>query len=175
MIKKLIKIFAIFFKMGASTFGGGYAMIPIIEKEIVENNNYITKDEFIDNLSIAQSFPGPMAVNLSLLIGYKLYGIIGSIATLLGVVMPSFLSIILIAFFYNKFNSSTIVKGFFNGVNAVVPALLLISFISVFKKLPKKIILMLLFIMTFIAIAIFNINPLIAIFIGGVLGICLKS
>ena len=78
-MKKLIKIFLIFFKIGASTFGGGYAMLPVIEKELVENSKLISSDEFVDFISIAQSFPGPIAVNISLLIGYKICGFIGSV------------------------------------------------------------------------------------------------
>ena len=98
-MKQLIKIFLIFFKIGATTFGGGYAMLPIIERELVENSKLISSDEFVDFISIAQSVPGPIAVNISLLIGYRLSGFSGSIFALLGTAMPSFLSIVIIGYF----------------------------------------------------------------------------
>lgn len=173
-MKKLIKIFLVFFKMGASTFGGGYAMLPIIERELVENSKLITSDEFVDFISIAQSFPGPIAVNISLLIGYRLSGFIGSILALFGTAMPSFLSIVIIGYFYSKFRDNKAVHGFFSGVNAVVPALLLVSFLSVFKKISKKTLMYVIFVLSFIAVFFLNINPILIILIGGVLGLCMK-
>ena len=162
---KLLKVFLIFFKMGASTFGGGYAMLPIIERELVENHKLI---------SIAQSFPGPVAVNISILIGYRLCGFSGTISALLGTIMPSFLSIVFIGYFYNIFRQNNYVQGFFSGVNAVVPALLLVSFASVFKKMSKKKSMYLIFILSFIAVFFFNVNPILTIIIGGAIGLCLK-
>ena len=173
-MKKLIKIFLIFFKIGASTFGGGYAMLPVIEKELVENSKLISSDEFVDFISIAQSFPGPIAVNISLLIGYRICGFIGSIFSLLGTVMPSFLSILTIGYFYSKFRDNNIVQGFFTGVNAVVPALLLVSFLSVFKKISKKALMYVIFAISFIAVFFLNINPILIILAGGVIGLCMK-
>lgn len=170
-----LRIFSVFFKMGASTFGGGYAMIPIIEKELVEKNNMITKDEFIDFISIAQSFPGPIAVNISLLIGYRLKKFLGSVLALLGTVMPSFLSIIAIGYFYSKFKDNNIIYAFFSGVNAVVPALLLVSFISVLKNMPKNIIMYVIFAMSFLFVFFIGVNPIIIIIIGGIIGLCIKQ
>lgn len=171
---KLLKIFFIFFKMGTSTFGGGYAMLPIIERELVENHKLITDDEFVDFISIAQSFPGPVAVNISILIGYRLCGFVGTFFSLLGTIMPSFLSIVFIGYFYNLFRQNNIVQGFFSGVNAVIPALLLTSFISVYQKMSKKKSMYTIFIISFVAIFLFDINPILIILIGGVLGLCLK-
>lgn len=171
---KLLKVFLIFFKMGASTFGGGYAMLPIIERELVENHKLISDYEFIDFISIAQSFPGPVAVNISILIGYRLCGFSGTIYALLGTIMPSFLSIVFIGYFYNIFRQNSYVQGFFSGVNAVVPALLLVSFVSVFRKMSKKKSMYLIFILSFIAVFFFKVNPILTIIIGGAIGLCLK-
>ena len=173
-MKQLIKIFLIFFKIGATTFGGGYAMLPIIERELVENSRLISSDEFVDFISIHQSFPGPIAVIFSLLIGYRLSGLTGSMFALVGTAMPSFLSIVAIGYFYSKFRDNKAVHGFFSGVNAVVPALLLISFISVFKKISKKILMYIIFALSFIAVFFLNINPILIILAGGVLGLCMK-
>ncbi|MGP1568853.1 MAG: chromate transporter [Peptoanaerobacter stomatis] len=168
----MIKLFLIFFKIGAVTFGGGYAMIPIIEKELVEKNKLITDDEFIDFVSVAQSFPGPIAVNISLLIGHRLNGFWGSVFSLIGVIMPSFLSILAVGFFYVTFKNSKIVRGFFNGVSAVVPALLAISFISILKKIDKNYIYYSLILISFLLVFILNVNPLWTIALGGGVGIC---
>lgn len=95
-----IEAFGIFFKIGAFTIGGGYAMVPLIENEIVTKRNWISKDDFIDLLAIAQSAPGILAVNISIFIGYKLRGIWGSLVTALGTVLPSFVIILAIAMFF---------------------------------------------------------------------------
>ena len=93
-MKKIWQMFISFFKIGAFTFGGGYAMIPIIEEEVVNKRKWITKEEFMDILVVSQSFPGAMAVNCSTFVGYKIGGIIGGIMGLLGVVLPSFIIIL---------------------------------------------------------------------------------
>lgn len=170
----MFKIFWIFFKMGSATFGGGYAMLPIIEKELVEKNKLITNDEFIDFISIAQSFPGPVAVNISVLIGHKLMGFVGGVLALFGTILPSFLSILFIGYFYSKFRNSVIVKGFFSGVNAVVPALLAVSFLSVVTKLKKQYRFYAILGLSFIMVFFFKINPLLVIVLGGVIGLCMN-
>ena len=92
-------MFISFFKIGAFTLGGGYAMIALIQKEVVDNKKWVDKEEFVDMLALAQSSPGPLAVNTSVFVGYKTAGIKGSIATTLGTVMPSFIIILLVAIF----------------------------------------------------------------------------
>ena len=95
-----LEAFSIFFKIGAFTIGGGYAMVPLIENEIVTKRNWIAKEDFIDLLAISQSAPGILAVNISIFIGYRLRGIRGSIITALGTILPSFLIILAIALFF---------------------------------------------------------------------------
>ena len=97
------KLFTTFFKIGAFTLGGGYAMIPIIEEEVVEKNRWIQKDEFLDLIAIAQSCPGVFAINIATFIGYKLRGNKGATCTSLGTALPSFLLILLIAMFFHQF------------------------------------------------------------------------
>ena len=92
---KYLKLFGIFFKIGAFTLGGGYAMLPLIQNEIVEKNNWIKEDEFLELLAMAQSAPGPIAVNVAVFVGYKIGGLPGTIITSLGTVLPSFLIILL--------------------------------------------------------------------------------
>lgn len=116
--------FGIFFKIGTFTMGGGYAMVPLIENEIVDKRKWITKDEYIDLLAISQSAPGIFAVNIAIFIGYKLRGVKGSIVTALGTVLPSFLIILAIAIFFHSFQHNPIVERIFKGIRPAVVALI---------------------------------------------------
>ncbi|WP_071145974.1 chromate transporter [Bacteroides ihuae] len=115
---------SIFFKIGLFTIGGGYAMIPLIENEIVTKRNWISKEDFLDLLAIAQSAPGVMAINIAIFIGYKLRGIRGSLATTLGVILPSFIIILVIAMFFHNFKDNLIVERIFRGIRPAVVALI---------------------------------------------------
>ena len=119
-----LEAFSIFFKIGAFTIGGGYAMVPLIENEIVTKRNWIAKEDFIDLLAISQSAPGILAVNISIFIGYRLRGIRGSIITALGTILPSFLIILAIALFFHNFKDNTIVERIFKGIRPAVVALI---------------------------------------------------
>ena len=114
-IKKMniyLESFGIFFKIGAFTIGGGYAMVPLIENEIVTKRKWIAQEDFVDLLAISQSAPGILAVNISIFIGYKLRGIRGSIITALGTILPSFIIILAIALFFHNFKDNVIVSSF---------------------------------------------------------------
>lgn len=104
-----LESFGIFFKIGAFTIGGGYAMVPLIENEIVTKRKWIAQEDFVDLLAISQSAPGILAVNISIFIGYKLRGIRGSIITALGTILPSFIIILAIALFFHNFKDNVIV------------------------------------------------------------------
>ena len=117
-----IEAFTIFFKIGAFTIGGGYAMVPLIENEIVTKRGWIAKEDFIDLLAISQSAPGILAVNISIFIGYRLRGIRGSIITALGTVLPSFLIILAIALFFHNIYVERIFKGIRPAVVALIAA-----------------------------------------------------
>ena len=129
-----LEAFTIFFKIGAFTIGGGYAMVPLIENEIVTKRNWIDKDDFIDLLAIAQSSPGILAVNISIFIGYRLRGIWGSIVTALGTILPSFLIIIAIALFFHNFKDNTVVEHIFKGIRPAVVALIVAPTFSMGKS-----------------------------------------
>lgn len=168
----MFNFFLTFFKVGLFTFGGGYAMVPIMERELVQKNEVINSEDFFDYISVAQSFPGPIAVNLSVLLGYKIHGFLGAILALLGTVLPSFVIILIISLFYAKTRNSTILNGFFSGVIPVVPALLVFSFISIFKKSNKQSSTLVLIGITFLAVAFLGINPLFIILGGVIIGLC---
>lgn len=158
--------------MGLFTFGGGYAMVPIMEKELVERNALLSADDFLDYLSVAQSFPGPIAINLSLLIGYKIGGRGAALVCLLGVALPSFLVILLLSTFYESARESAVLRRFFAGVYPVIPALLLLSFLRLFPKIPKKWQQISLLVLTFAGVALLRFNPLYFIAGGVFIGLC---
>ena len=133
-IRLYAEAFSIFFKIGAFTIGGGYAMVPLIENEIVTKRNWIAKDDFIDLLAISQSSPGILAVNISIFIGYRLKGIMGSIVTALGTVLPSFLIILAIALFFHNFKDNTVVERIFKGIRPAVVALIAAPTFSMAKS-----------------------------------------
>ena len=101
--KKIFQLFLVFLKIGAFTFGGGYAMIPIIQKEIVENKKWITDDDILEIIAIAESTPGPIAINSATFVGYRVAGFFGAMLATLGVVLPSFVIILLISFVLRDF------------------------------------------------------------------------
>lgn len=119
-----INSFGTFFKIGLFTIGGGYAMVPLIEEEIVNKKQWIAKEDFIDLLAIAQSVPGVFAVNLSIFIGYKLRKFPGALAMALGTILPSFLIILGIALFFQRFKEYEAVEDIFKGIRPAVVALI---------------------------------------------------
>ena len=116
--------FKTFFKIGAFTLGGGYAMIPIIEAEVVDKYKWVDKEQFIDLIAVSQSCPGVFAINVSTFIGYKLRGTKGAICTTLGTALPSFLIILAIAMFFSQFEDNKIVAAMFRGIRPAVVALI---------------------------------------------------
>ena len=169
-MKKIWQMFISFFKIGAFTFGGGYAMIPIIEEEVVNKRKWITKEEFMDILVVSQSFPGAMAVNCSTFVGYKIGGIIGGIMGLLGVVLPSFIIILIVAAFFMQFRNNYYVDLLFKGISAAVPILVLAGVISLSKGVEKNIRNAIIIVIALIALIIFRINPVIVIIAAAIYG-----
>ncbi len=132
----LLKLFTTFFKIGAFTFGGGWAMISIIEREIVDKHKWIDKTEFLDLLAIAQSMPGILAVNISVVIGDKLRSLKGSLAAASGTIMPSFLIILLIAMFLTPdlITGNPVISSIFKGIRPAVVALIVAPVITSAKS-----------------------------------------
>ena len=116
MLKKCLDLFLSFFKIGLFTFGGGYAMIALIENEFVENKKLLDHEEFMDLVVIAESTPGPIAINSATYIGYKSTGVLGSLFATIGVCVPSFVIIYIISMFLDKFLEFQIVSSAFRGI-----------------------------------------------------------
>ena len=126
--------FKTFFKIGAFTIGGGYAMIPIIETEVVDKHKWVSREEFLDLIAVAQSCPGVFAVNISIFIGYKLKQTKGAMITTLGTILPSFLIILLIAMCFRQFQDNEIVASIFRGIRPAVVALIAVPTYNLAKS-----------------------------------------
>ena len=126
--------FKTFFKIGAFTIGGGYAMIPVIESEVVDKNKWVSREEFLDLIAVAQSCPGVFAVNISIFIGYKLKQTKGAVITTLGTILPSFLIILLIAMCFRQFQDNEIVASIFRGIRPAVVALIAVPTYNLAKS-----------------------------------------
>ena len=130
----MFKLFITFLKIGLFTIGGGYAMIPLIERDVVERNRWVGKEEFLDLLAVAQAAPGVFAVNISIFIGYKLRGVWGSIVAAVGNIFPSVIIILAIAFFFSSFSDNRVVNNIFMGLRPAVVALIAAPVFSVAKS-----------------------------------------
>jgi chromate transporter len=128
------QLFYTFTKIGAFTIGGGYAMLPLIEKEVVERKKWMDATEFIDRVAISQSLPGVFAVNISILAGYRLKGNRGSIVAALGTILPSFVIILLIALFFRQFSENVYVMKIFRAIRPAVVALIVVPVFSTAKE-----------------------------------------
>ena len=137
-MKKYLSLFLTMLKIGLFTFGGGYAMIALLENEFVEKKKYVEKDEFLDMVAIAESTPGPIAINAATYLGYKRLGLMGSLVATVGVIIPSFIIIFTISLFFDAFLSLTFVAYAFKGIQACVVYLILSAGIKLFKGLKKK-------------------------------------
>jgi len=166
----IIKLFLVFFKIGAFTFGSGYAMLSIMHRELVENKKWLTHDEFLESLAIAQSSPGPISVNISINIGYRFAGIKGCFAAFLGTILPPFLIILTIAIFYNTLSSLYVFKYFLNGVKPAVISLIFFAFYRLVKKVKLSYISFIIMFFMIVFFFAFKINPIFLILIGGCIG-----
>lgn len=166
-----LELFKVFFKIGAFTFGGGYAMIPIIEEEIVDNKAWVKKEEVFDLFAISQSIPGAIAINTSTLVGYKIAGKLGAICATLGVILPSFFIITIIATFFSKISDSVTVHAIFKGINGAVIVLILLAARKMLKIALHDSLSVILVIITVALILFTNISPIFIILFGGLLGL----
>lgn len=129
----MFEAFKTFFKIGLFTLGGGYAMIPIIQEEVVERHKWIDKEQMLDLIAIAQSCPGVFAINISTFVGYKIGKVKGALCTTLGAALPSFLIILLIAIFFRQFQDHPTVAAIFRGIRPAVVALIAVPTFNLAK------------------------------------------
>ena len=169
MKASLWTIFISFLKIGAFTFGGGYAMIPLIAAEMIDRRGWLTREEFLGQLTLAQSIPGPIALNTAVFVGYKTRGVKGAVAALLGVVIPSFLIILLIATSFADFKDNNVVVAAFKGMRPAVVALIAAPLINMAKGMAWwKIVLAL---AVSVVIWLVGVSPIWFIFAGALVGV----
>lgn len=169
--KLAFQLFITFFKIGAFTFGGGYAMIPLIQKETAEKKQWISNDDILDIIAIAESTPGPLAINTATFVGYKTCGFFGALAATFGVVLPSFLIIFIISTVLKRFQQLQAVKYAFYGIRAGVLALILKALWSMYRQCKKSVMAYIIMSLAFVAVAVFDINVLWVIIGCGVMGL----
>ena len=173
--RTLFVLFISFIRIGAFTWGGGYAMVPLIQRELVQKKELMTDDDFINVLSIAQSFPGAIAINTAGLVGIRLAGIPGLLVAILGSVLPSFLIIIMAATFLFHFGDLVLVQRFFRGATPAIVALIATGILSIAKNSLKRRFDLVLSGALFAFMLIFDFHPFWIILIGALTGLVRKS
>lgn len=175
MFSDLLNLFLIFFRVGAFTFGGGYAMIPILEREFVTQRGWITSEDMLNYVAIGQSTPGIIAVNMATFIGYRRCKTLGSAAATLGVITPSVIIISIIAAFISNFSEYVYVQKALSGINIAVAVILVSAVWDLGKKSIADIIGFALAVIAFIAVVVFDINSIWLILFALVVGISVKG
>ena len=173
-MKTLIQLFLIFARVGGFTFGGGYAMLPMLQKELVENKGWTTNEELIDYYAIGQCTPGIIAVNVATFVGYKTKGVLGGIFATLGMITPSLIIVGIIAAFISGFQDYEVVQWAFSGIRAAVVALIL----SAMWKIAKKSLVDIFAVIIFLAVTVLSyftdLSPAIFVVTAGVCGLVLN-
>lgn len=167
----LLKLFTTFFKIGLFSFGGGFAMIPLIQREVIEKNRWIDEKDFLDMLVLAQSTPGPIAVNTAVFVGYKTRGLLGAVATTLGTVLPSFIVILLLALFFTEVRQNMYVDAAFRAMRPAVVALIVAPLMGLVKGMKWYLVA----VSAAVAVAVwyFGVSPIYFIAAGVVVGVVL--
>jgi chromate transporter len=166
----LFDIFKTFFKIGAFTIGGGYAMIPIIQKEVVDNKKWMKNEEFLDSIAVTNSLPGPLAINNATFVGYKTARIKGAVAAALGAVTPSFIIILIIAAFFSSFRNSAVLEQIFAGVRPAVVALIAYALVKLATSAGITKINIAIGLASLAAILFFKLHPIFVIILAGIAG-----
>ena len=165
-----LELFRTFFKIGIVTFGGGYAMIPLIETEVVDRKKWLDKQELLDLIAIAQSCPGVFAVNISIFIGYKLRKERGAVCAAVATALPSFVIILLIAMFFHQFKDNKVVSAMFRGIRPAVVALIAVPTFNLAKKAKINLANCWIPIGGALLIWLLGVNPIFIIIIAGLAG-----
>lgn len=173
MIKELFALVVSFFKIGIMTFGGGYAMLPMLQRELVENRKWVTEEEILNYFAIGQCTPGVIAVNTATFVGYKRRKIPGAIFATIGVVLPSMIIITVIAAVLSNFAHIPAVQHAFAGIRIAVSALIVASVIKLIKTNIKSIAQIIIAVAAFVLVAVFGQNPVFAVIGAAVAGLCL--
>lgn len=174
-MKTLFELFFSFAKMGLFTFGGGYAMLPMIKREVVEKNKWATEDEIMDYYAIGQVTPGVIAVNTATFVGHKVKGLIGSIFATMGMIVPPIIIITLIAIFLKNFSHLMVIKYAFNGIRACVCVQVFQAIFMMAKKSLPDLICIVIFILVIVFSVTNILDPTLLVILAGVTGVIIKN
>ncbi len=174
-MKTLLDLFLTFARIGGLTFGGGYAMLPMLQKEVVEKRRWVTEEEIMDYYAIGQCTPGIIAVNTATFVGHKVRGDVGGVAATLGVVAPSLVIISIIAAFIQNFAHLAVVQNAFAGVRVCVCVLIFNAVVKLWKKavVDKK--MLALFLVVFMGAYLLDLSPILWVLLSGVAAVLLKK
>lgn len=170
-LKTITSLFLTFAKIGVCTFGGGYAMIRLIEREVTQTRQWVTPQELLDIIAIAESTPGPIAINSATFIGYKMAGLAGAAAATIGVVLPSFVIICVISLFFNLYTRINWLRWAFEGIRGGVFVLILSAAVSFGRKCGRDTLSVVIFACSFLAAAFFGVSAIIIIAAAAIAGI----
>ena len=175
-MKRLFEIFAVFFKIGLFTIGGGYAMLPIIQKEVVETKGWMSDEEFLDAVSLTNSLPGPLAINEATFVGYRVCSVKGALSAVLRAASPSVIIILIVAMVFNNITEYPVVQYVFDGIRPAVVALILYAVIKLAKSAKiTEYFNWLIALAAVIAIAVFGLHPIIVIVAAALYGLFIRG
>lgn len=172
-MRQLLEIFWSFLKIGAFTFGGGYAMIPLIQHEVIHKRRWIEERDFIDLLTLAQTAPGPIALNTAVFVGYKRRGYLGALSAIMGVIVPSFLVILIVAIFFASIRDNAYVDAAFKGMRPAVVALIVAPIVGLTKGMRWWLVAVALVVA--LVVWHFGISPVWFLIAGAVVGACVVA
>lgn len=175
-MKRLLEIFAVFFRIGLFTIGGGYAMLPIIQKEVVETKGWMDDEEFLDALSLTNSLPGPLAINAATFVGYRVCKVKGALTAVLGAASPSVIIILAVAMVFSNLTEYPVVQYIFDGIRPAVVALILYALIKLAKSAKlREYFNWLIALLAVAAIAVFGLHPIIVVVAGALYGLFVRG
>lgn len=173
MFEIIFKLFLAFWKIGTFSFGGGYAMLPFIQEEIVSKNSWISINEFMDIIGISQMTPGPVAINSATFVGYKVSGILGSVSATFGVILTSFILVTIASKMLHKFKESNIVQSALLGMRPILIALIIDAFLRLAKEAYIDIKSIIITLIIGVLLLSKKVHPILVIVIAGILGLVL--
>ena len=175
-MKRLLEIFAVFFKIGLFTIGGGYAMLPIIQKEVVETKCWMDDEEFLDAISLTNSLPGPLAINAATFVGYRVCKVKGALAAVLGAASPSVIIILAVAMVFSNLTEYPVVQHIFDGIRPAVVALILYAVIKLAKSAKiTEYFNWIIALAALAAIAVFGLHPIVVIVAAALYGLFIRG
>ncbi len=172
--RTLFSLFAVFFKIGAFTWGGGYVMLPLIRNEVVEKKKWLSPEEFLNGIAVAQSIPGAIAINAATFVGDKVCGRLGAVVAALGATIPSFVSLVIVSIFFLRFRELTIVQNFFRGATPAIAALLVSAVLQIGRTALKDMKAIAIAALLLFLLLYFHLHPILVILTAAVTGLVIR-